>query len=734
MQATDTPGHLRGLVQGHASAREHARRELSLSVIHQGTHWEGSPEATQCLVELVLESRVSDRPALLALLSYLATTYEDRKWRRSVLELPRRAEVPLWRASWEAIAARGPELVPLLEDEDATVRAQAAVLLAFLPSIAAEATPRLARLLEGEDELAAGSAALALAAFTLQGVAAAAGLLRRGLATAEDARADACAIGLAWLGDRDEQTIARLAVVIARPPPSQPKLPWHDDLALLALEPLEPLDARTPGSIIGAVYRSLESVQDADHFTVMDRVEPLLEVVLPRQPSAEPLLFNELTPRQLQLLRVLATAPNLAGGNVSNALRDRRVPCGGEQRRMFLGLGACDRGHESRTFQLPDGETRYWPLWRFVIALARNAAWVAPGAEELARHFSTRELLSGWGELDAAIRLAWGGGEGWGYFERAIASRLGREPELPVIPLVSAFERTPREVREALWDVWATLQEGGRVADVVLVAALDHAPPRLPWVEALVAARPPLEREALVLAALRRAPAGDLRALGSEVGHPEPVRGPWRYLELALTEAVACAVFDVLERVHAWDVPLAEVLRFLARLPEATLDRLERPGVAVMLRRARWVRDGGQRTSDELARDLQAWFREGVTLESGESPGSPAPTCASCAAVFRHLGLDAEGLGAGAVGGVRSGSDDWPRTRGFVQGHWQTGGLVEVATGEGPHHPTVEAAILAATTGGNAVDRGCVELAALSAIAARLEQWYRELHQHLQTG
>lgn len=479
---------------------------------------------------------------------------------------------------------------------------------------------------------------------------------------------------------------------------------------------------------------ALESVQDADHFTVMDRVEPRLEVVLPRQPSAEPLLFNELTPRQLQLLRVLATAPNLAGGNVSNALRDRRVPCGGEQLRMFLGLGACDRGHESRTFQLPDGETRYWPLWRFVIALARNAAWVAPGAEELARHFSTRELLSGWGELDAAIRLAWGGGEGWGYFERAIASRLGREPELPVIPLVSAFERTPREVREALWDVWATLQEGGRVADVVLVAALDHAPPRLPWVEALVAARPPLEREALVLAALRRAPAGDLRALGSEVGHPEPVRGPWRYLELALTEAVACAVFDVLERVHAWDVPLAEVLRFLARLPEATLDRLERPGVAVMLRRARWVRDGGQRTSDELARDLQAWFREGVTLESGESPGSPAPTCASCAAVFRYLGLDAEGLGAGAVGGVRSGSDDWPRTRGFVQGHWQTGGLVEVATGEGPHHPTVEAAILAATTGGNAVDRGCVELAALSAFAARLEQWYRELHQHLQTG
>ncbi|MBL8923185.1 MAG: hypothetical protein JNJ54_30320 [Myxococcaceae bacterium] len=183
-------------------------------------------------------------------------------------------------------------------------------------------------------------------------------------------------------------------------------------------------------------------------------------------------------------------------------------------------------------------------------------------------------------------------------------------------------------------DLWVAVQEDVRIEDETLVVALDYASP-LPWLEALVLRRPQAEREALVLAALRRLPAGDLRALTNKVDRPELVRGPWRYFSLAPTGDVAQALFDVVERVRPWDFPLAEVLLFLARLPEATLTQLERAGRRAMLRRARWVREGGRRTAEELAGDLRDWFREGVTLSSGLHPSTLAPPCRSCGAVLR---------------------------------------------------------------------------------------------------
>ncbi|MBL8610195.1 MAG: hypothetical protein JNL38_22860, partial [Myxococcales bacterium] len=52
--ALDTPEHLRALSASDPAVRERARWHLSISVIHQGSHWEGAPEATRCIADVAL--------------------------------------------------------------------------------------------------------------------------------------------------------------------------------------------------------------------------------------------------------------------------------------------------------------------------------------------------------------------------------------------------------------------------------------------------------------------------------------------------------------------------------------------------------------------------------------------------------------------------------------------------------------------------------------------------------
>ncbi|MBL8682397.1 MAG: hypothetical protein JNK05_24740 [Myxococcales bacterium] len=737
--ALDTPDNLRALYRGNARAREEARRALSLSVIHQGSHWQGAPEATALLVELALAPTIEDRAPLLSLLGYLATRYEGRKWRRSVLEMPSRSDgrAELWRRSYEAIASRASAFVPLLDDADPAVRAHALVLLGYLPSIANESVSRVIAALDDEDLTVGASAALSLAALALQGAADVGATLSARLRACpeESAVGDGCAIGLSWLGDRAPETIARIAAIVARPPGSQPELVWHDDLTLFALEAFDPIDASTPSILVDALFESIEHVRGQGHFTVMDRIEPLLDLVLPEARDAEPLLLEELTPKQHMLLHVLATDRSLAGGNISNALRDRRVPCLVERLAMFLEIGLRDRAHEERCFRLPDGRTERWPLWRFIVALSREPEWLEPGADELARQYSCAELVQCEVELDQAVRYAWQCGASRGYFRRALEKKLDRSPlEIPAIdPPYGTYPptRTSRLVRDAMLDVWRSQLDHSVVHREALLAALDHAPPRQPWLEALFASRPLEDRESLLLASFARAPSGDITSPTSQVGRPDPVRAPWMYASYAPTEPVARAALALIERVRPWDYSLTDALLLFARLPDGSLDALATtPRSEDLVRRARRVRDGGPSTTHEIERELHAWFRDGVTLSSGQNPYYLAPPCAGCLPVFRALGVDPESLGPGALGGVRYGVDA-PRERAFLSAHWQTCGHLEAYDHDRHRHPVVDRAVERARATGATVDPACVELGALARFAEGLERYYDRVHHEL---
>lgn len=748
--AMDTPLHLRALASPDAAVRERARRELSISVIHQGTHWEGAPEATRCLVAIVLQPGASERPELLELVRYLATGFEEHDHRSvDALAGVDAADATLWRGSYEAVASRLAEFVPLLGHAEPAVRAQTATLLGFVPDRGDISRAPLLIALRDEDPVVAGSAAVALGALGRRGAIdpPLEALVARLAADSPRTRAgDGAALALAWLGRvADASVVARLASILAEDAADDaPLLPFHRDLGLVALELFAPHGPHTPEWLEEAVTASLDSRLDADHYTLMARLEVLIEKRFPKAADGRALLYEELRPRELAWLRVLVTAEGLANGNVGAFMDGRGLPSQVTELRLFLGLDPETLLHSRRLFRHPDGVPRYWPTWRWLYELSHRDDPPEIGATELARVFSAREIVTLIQRHLFALRLSWDLGGQDGHLALALRLRLGSE-KLPLIdPPYGEWPmwKTEPRVRDAMLDLWVAAQEGRDLedADAWIAACLVHAPPAQPWLADLLEALPASRRERLVITALRTSPAEDLRE-ASEPDRPAIRAAPWLYLRHASSVSATSSLFALIDRVNPWDLPLVELLTHLGSLPADVLDAATTAhpaseGVRETVRRARWLRDGGIPDEEALRWELRQWFRDGATLGSGEDRHSLMAPCALCAHVFRELRIHPQGLGGGARGGVvesLAASPDTPREMAFLRSHWQepffgvTVGANE-AWADADEDPAIARAIdsaIAAHPDFPTEDRRCVELRVLSRFAAKLRAAYR---------
>lgn len=149
--ATAIPGLLRRLGSSDPEASRAVAFELFGRIVHQGDTSTAAVAAAPFLIELAGDSRVGDRPLVLALLYDVATCmYPD---------------VPVAVEAHHAAAAGVPLGVELLGHDDATIRASAAHLLGAFPEQRAHIEPVLREGLRAEgDEATRAGFLLALTA------------------------------------------------------------------------------------------------------------------------------------------------------------------------------------------------------------------------------------------------------------------------------------------------------------------------------------------------------------------------------------------------------------------------------------------------------------------------------------------------------------------------------------------------------------------------------------------
>jgi hypothetical protein len=749
--ASDTPILLRALSSDDAKEREKARHDLSLSVIHQGTHWAAAPAATKCIVDIALAPDARDLFALLDLLTYLATGFEWR-WARAIDGIAKigTEEDGYWRGSHEAIEARLDGFVKMIGSSlDRNARAGAAMLVAFFPSRAADSAPALQAALADPDRRMAGTAALSLAALARLGAIAPPRDSLLALLRGDAPRTlagDGAALGLAWMGHaKDDEVVERLAIVSVADDAddADDRLPFHGCSASLALEPYV---TEAPQRILDATFELLVEARSPHASRVWNeqRVALLLDADFPMRDDHRAFAVEELGPRQLRWLRALTRVTCIASGNLANLLRGRGLPTGLDRLGKFLGVDDPDLLEARRRFTMPDGRAVYWPVWRFLHALTYLEASVAHGGAEIARSLSTREIAALTTRYERALWDTCELGEVRGHLSEALRAKVGVGEPPPIDPAYGEYPRwkTDARVRDAMLDLWAASLEGDDLAhaDALVAASLGHAPPAQPWLDALLDAMPLERRERIVLASfeLAAAPAGDLACSESCVSGPAPRVAPWMHLTAAPTKQVALALLDLVARVLACDVPWEEVLDFFALLPQPDFNAIVAKGTpSTTLRRAAFVRAGGVPDDAALRWDLRQWFRDGATLSSGQTPGWLLPPCPLCAQVYRELGIHPLDIGDGARGGILAPEEfdpsDAPQRRVcWIRAHWQPRFDVDEAKASEPwsdndEDPAIAEAITNALVSRPELempDRSCVELRALSMFAKKLRSTY----------
>lgn len=161
--AGDVPGQLRALASEDLKVRSNALWSLYGNVFHQGSRYEATPFVVPFLIELCRAPETPERGPILGFWGSLITGFFSVKerplwgdgeavhgWPEEYGELGEDADTlhEIYKASLDGFDLLG----ELLHNDDPVVRAQAAYVLACLPTKAAESGPRLKGRFHGEDD------------------------------------------------------------------------------------------------------------------------------------------------------------------------------------------------------------------------------------------------------------------------------------------------------------------------------------------------------------------------------------------------------------------------------------------------------------------------------------------------------------------------------------------------------------------------------------------------------
>jgi hypothetical protein len=161
--AEAVPRLLRQLRSADPTAREDALDQLLFTIVHQGTRYSATAPAVPFLVELATAPDTHHRARLVHLLAYAAVGYDHASLPDGILTLDQLRSTtntpgdehvygPWALASYRAVQAALPALLPLLDDDDDRLRREMAHLLAWFPSLASASLPRLRARLPLETE------------------------------------------------------------------------------------------------------------------------------------------------------------------------------------------------------------------------------------------------------------------------------------------------------------------------------------------------------------------------------------------------------------------------------------------------------------------------------------------------------------------------------------------------------------------------------------------------------
>ncbi|MPY32917.1 HEAT repeat domain-containing protein [Streptomyces adustus] len=388
--ADDVPGQLRDLCAEDVEARRKALHALYGNIFHQGSRYPASAAAVPFLARMAADGSLPDRDEYLQLLAALAIGYDEAHlpvgldiggWRRELAEFRSRdpqdirAEYDAWveaaadegerrvremrRAmfdyerqldaaeaelgAYEAVRGQLPALFALLGDDDPTVRAATAYLLAWFPEQAAESLPRLLSVLDADSEPVVVATALVSA-----GLVGDAGLVERltsFLTAAEPVVRWAAATALARLGATGAEgaesavsagVLAELAAAEAEPP--EPGVLFHGgDLRGYAAASLTLLADRFPEEALDAVTYGLSATSGPASFPV---AAAALRLAFAEPGPNGPPKFVELTQRQQRLIRTLGSldADTWRWANFCEIVRQWGLPQQREAMRVYAGM------------------------------------------------------------------------------------------------------------------------------------------------------------------------------------------------------------------------------------------------------------------------------------------------------------------------------------------------------------------------------------------------------------
>ena len=758
--AVDTRAHLLALLSSDADARSEARSALSLSVIHQCSHWPGSPQATRCLVDIALTPGCFDLPDLIELITYLTTSVEQRAWgsvkQIALLLSDRVPDAQLWKDSYDAVAQRIEEFTALLSATHSAVRVGVAHLCGWFPGRFDSVYPALLKALEDPSDRVRGTAALSLATLCfLHGSAAPIDQFRGLLAPHDDSFSTfGAAVALVWSGIIDEPAVlTRLQDAIGTIG-SRAETPWGSKACFLALEPFAPYSAKTPSLLVQAVYETLDDSSSnswRSHFENLDLIRVILDVVFPSQEGLAPYLFEELTPRQKQMLRAVVRSRKEIDTSISHVLEHRGLPEDIRRLRVFVGFDPPDAAETRYSLSTPTKGDGYWPLWRILYEIQSDEGHTQVWAETLAKHISSSLLLDLASGTVFEMMRSWPGPTYlvMSSLAAALKIQLGTDVIPEVRPKYGEYPRWQNDdlTCQAVFSLWiAECTQRERLtapsSDPLIALALCHAPPVLPWFYDSLEARPLAERARLILQRLDDVPKGSLEDPSSSPSSPKVYPAPWLYLDLAPTAAVAKGVVNLCARLNPWDFPLNEVLLFLSKLSSDVwreLDSLKdgpQERARELLRRASLCRQATELSNDMVRWELRQWVRDGACIGSGPYHALKMLPCPLCAKVFHELRIAPQNIGENALGYVeapRRVYDDVEREEAWVTAHWQPmfqGVHVRVtepwsSKNEDPAIREAVDNVLLANPDLSTGDISCVELRALHRFAKQLRAVFR---------
>jgi hypothetical protein len=375
--AEDTPDRLRALRDGDEEERKEAQYWLSASIHHQGTLYPATAPAVPFLVRLARHSQVPERAWITRFLADLAVSHPNQwLWAGFDLTSPQMAqyfsdpEAAPARESYEAVEHALPEILALLEDPEAEVRANAALCASFFARRAADVRASMRRALERErEETVIGSLLMGLALQDNYLEDRASQEAMRSHLSGSGPLALVAAAALSY-GEApgigaDPAALSVLGSALQRDPPAGtwPGFPWSG-------AEISPWGGGDPLSLgLSAVYKHIpreeyespgakvEAVQ-AIYFSLMERIHddsserelalarqampPLFRTVTPEPPPESGWTLATLRPTLRRFAEAVVRRPYLASQGLFEALAENGLPADFRQLGEFLGIAEPD--------------------------------------------------------------------------------------------------------------------------------------------------------------------------------------------------------------------------------------------------------------------------------------------------------------------------------------------------------------------------------------------------------